>query len=89
MNLPRAAFDNHFSPVFQVHCLREWTKIANGQTHIFPEDFHSIVWPVIERLHREGKGERPSPDELTGAVYDALSAAGVEIAIGPNRHGHG
>jgi hypothetical protein len=45
-----------------------------------------IVWPFIEELHRQGKGARPEPGVLTGALYDALSAAGVEVTIGPVRH---
>ncbi|WP_428672027.1 hypothetical protein [Reyranella sp.] len=75
-------------PETMPRCLLEWTRTANGRTDVFPEDFRSIVWPVIERLHREGKGERPTPAELTGAVDDALSAAEVEVTIGPARHGH-
>jgi len=105
MNLPRDAFLNHFTPVFQVHCLKlwrlrakeppeilprclhEWIKTDNGSVEADLEFFRSIVWPVIERLHRKSNGLRPTPDELTGALYDALDAAGIEVTIGPARSG--
>ena len=51
--------------------------------------FSVIVWPVVEELHRKGKGARPTPEELTGALYDALSVAGMEVTIGPTLDGHG
>jgi hypothetical protein len=41
--------------------------------------FRVIAWPVINELHRKGKGARPTPEELTGALYDALSVAGMEV----------
>ena len=47
--------------------------------------FRVIVWPFIEELHRKGKGARPTPEALTGALYDALSGAGIEVTIGPTR----
>ena len=50
--------------------------------------FRAIVWPVVDKLHRKGKGKRSTPEELTGALC-ALSAAGIEVTIGPTRHGHG
>ncbi len=70
-------------------CLHEWIRTANGHMDLDLPAFREVVWPVIERLHRKTSGARPAPDELTGALYDALSAAGVEITIGPKRHGHG
>jgi hypothetical protein len=51
--------------------------------------FRVVVWPVIEELHRKGKGARPTPEELTGALYDALSVPGVDVTIGPRLRGHG
>jgi len=107
MKLPRDAFLNHFTPVFQVHCLKlwrrrskeppevlpealhEWIKTANGRMDLDRPAFGAIAAPVIAELHRKGKGERPSPEELTGALYDALSAAGVEVTIGPALRPHG
>jgi hypothetical protein len=37
------------------------------------------VWPVVGELHRKGRGARATPEELTGALYDALSLAYSEI----------
>lgn len=64
-------------------CLFEWIKTCNGRMDIDRFAFRRIVWPAIEELYRQGKGARPTPGELTGALYDALSAAGVEVTIGP------
>jgi len=50
--------------------------------------FRLVVWPVIEELHRKGKGARSTPEELTTALYDALSMAGTEVTVGPLRRGH-
>ena len=70
-------------------CLQEWIRTANGQMDIDLAAFRAIAWPVVEDLHRKSNGMRPTPDELTGALYDALSMAGVEVTIGPPRHRHG
>jgi len=67
----------------------EWIGTANGRMGLGVADFRVIVEPVIAELHRKGKGERPSPEVLTGAVYDALAQAGVEVALGPALRGHG
>jgi hypothetical protein len=66
-------------------CLFEWIKTANGRMDLDRLAFRMIVWPAIEELYRQGKGVRPTPDEFTGALYDALSAAGVEVTIGGSR----
>jgi hypothetical protein len=50
------------------------------------QPFREVAWPVIERLHRKTNGARPTPDELTGVLYDALSAAGVDVSIGAPRN---
>jgi hypothetical protein len=67
--------------------LYEWIKTANGHMDLHLADFRVIVWPVIEELHRKGNGARPTPEELTGALYDVLSIVGVEVTIGPVRRG--
>lgn len=64
-------------------CLHEWIKISNGRMDLDLAAFRVIVTPVIAELHRKGKGARPTPEELTGALYDALSQAEVEVSIGP------
>ena len=69
-------------------CLHEWIKTANGRMDLDLAAFRLVVWPVIEELHRKGKGARPTPEALTGALYDALSLAGREVTIGPPRRGH-
>ena len=70
-------------------CLHEWIKTANGHMDRDLAAFRVVAWPVIEELHRKDKGARPTPEELTGALYDALSVAGMEVTIGPTRRGHG
>jgi hypothetical protein len=70
-------------------CLHEWIKTANGRVDLDLAAFRVIVWLVVEELHRKGKRSRPTLEELTGALYDALSVAGVEVTIGPTRRGHG
>lgn len=70
-------------------CLFEWINTSNGRMDLDRLAFRMIVWPAIGELYRQGKGARPTPTELTGAVYDALSAAGVEVTIGPALPGHG
>jgi hypothetical protein len=66
-------------------CLHEWIKTANGHMDLDLAAFRLVVWPAIEDLHRKGKGARPTPEVLTGALYDALSIAGTEVTIGPTR----
>ena len=68
-------------------CLHEWIKTANGHMDLDVAAFCAFVWPVVEELYRKGKGARPTPEEITGALYDVLSVAGVEITT--TRHGHG
>jgi hypothetical protein len=53
-------------------------RITNGAVNVPLQEFRPIVKPVAAELHRKGKGGRPDAQELAGAVYDALSAAGVE-----------
>ncbi len=62
--------------------LHEWIATANGRIPLSLADFRVIVEPVIAELHRNGKGARPTAEELTGAVYDGLARAGVEVALG-------
>jgi hypothetical protein len=70
-------------------CLYEWIKTTNGTVSVPLQEFRPIVEPVVADLHRKGKGDRPDAKELAGAVYDALSAAGVEVTIGEPRRPHG
>jgi hypothetical protein len=70
-------------------CLHEWIKTANGHMDVDLAAFRVIVWPVIQELHRKGNGARPTPEELTGALYDALCVAGVEVTTGLPRRGQG
>jgi hypothetical protein len=66
-------------------CLHEWIKTANGHMDLDLAAFRVIAGPVVDYLHRKGKGTRPTPKALTGALYDALSVAGIEVTIGPTR----
>jgi hypothetical protein len=70
-------------------CLHEWIKTANGRMDLDIAAFRLVVWPTIEEVHRTGKGARPTPDALAAALYDGLSAAGVEVTLGPMLTGHG
>jgi hypothetical protein len=74
-HLPRAVF--------------EWIKTSNGQICVDLPEFRAIVWPIIVELHQKHKGARPDAQELAGAVYDALSAAAVEVTIGESKRQRG
>jgi hypothetical protein len=65
--------------------LHEWILTANGQMDLDLPAFRAVVEPAIAELHLRTKGARPTAEELTGAVYDGLSRAGVEVTIGPPR----
>ena len=61
-------------------------EIAIASSRVFAD----IVDPVIVELHRlTPKGQKPDAADLTGRVYDALAAAGVEVKIKPPVHSHG
>ena len=80
-------------------CLHEWIKTANGRVDRDLAAFRVVAWPVIEELHRKSKGTRPTPEELTGALYGALSggnggnnradtARARRISLSMRRHPH-
>ena len=73
-------------PVHLPRCLYEWIEITNGTISIKLQDFHPIAEPIVRKLHRKDKGARPDAYELAGVLYDALSASGVELTIGPPKH---
>ena len=68
-------------PETMPRCLHEWIKTANGHMDLDVAAFCAFVWPVVEELYRKGKGTRPTPEELTGALYDALSEAGSRYRL--------
>jgi hypothetical protein len=68
--------------------LHEWIGTANGRMCLGVAEFRVIVEPVVAELHRKGNGSRPTAEELTRALYDALSQACVDVAIGPPRRAH-
>ena len=80
-------------PLHVSRAIFEAINMCNGE--IAPDCssvFAGIVHPVIVELHRiTPKGNKPDAADLTGRVYDALDAAGVEVTIGPplEAHGHG
>ena len=64
--------------------------VTSGEIPIDAGAFGQIVKPVIHELHRlTPRGQRPDASDLTGRVYDALSAAGVEVTIRPPVRAHG
>jgi hypothetical protein len=53
-----------------------------GELPMNSAGFAEIVHPVITELHkRTPKGERPTPHELAGLIYDALDRAGVDVKL--------
>jgi hypothetical protein len=47
-------------------------------------DFAVIARPVIDELYRiTPKGQRPDANDLAARLYDALNAAGADVAIKP------
>jgi hypothetical protein len=81
--------DSKVPPEILPGCLFEGIKASNGRLELDRLAFRMIVWPTIKELHRKGKGACPTPEDFTGALYDALSAAGVGVTIGPALGGHG
>jgi hypothetical protein len=72
------------APTHLTACLYEWIKTNGGRMSLSGADFATVVGPVIEDLHRATlKGERPESELVTGRLYDALDAAGVEVTIKP------
>lgn len=62
----------------------ETIKGTNGQVSITSREFGVIVDPVLREIHQLTPFRtRPDHNVLTGLVYDALDAAGVEVTIGP------
>ncbi|MEI7875987.1 MAG: hypothetical protein WCK95_27965 [Alphaproteobacteria bacterium] len=69
--------------------LHQWIGISSGHVPLKVHEFHELVEPVIDELHRcTPKGMRPCSRDVAGRVYDALSAAGVEVTIRPPLHSH-
>jgi len=65
-------------------------RMCAGEIPISRDEFRRIVEPAIRELHqRTPFRQRPDHTALTGLVYDALDAAGVEIEIGPAVRSHG
>lgn len=58
-----------------------FSKTANGRMDLDLPAFRVIEEPFIAELYRQRKHKRPEPSEFTGALYDALSAAGMEVTI--------
>jgi hypothetical protein len=92
MQIPRQRFVEHLWPKRRTAeppwhlagCLHRWLRLANGRTAIDEVSFVAIAMPVIAALHRvTPAGTKPDPAALAGQLYDALSAAGIEVVIGP------
>lgn len=68
----------------------ETLRVCMGVLPITAQEFHAIVEPPMLALHRSTEpGSRPDPKEVAGLVYDALDAAGIEVAIKPPVQSHG
>jgi hypothetical protein len=69
-------------PLHVSRSVYEVIQTNRGRLSMNSAGFAEIVHPVIKELHaRLPKGERPSAQELTGLIYDALDRAGVEITL--------
>ncbi len=78
------------APTFLSRSIFEAIHTCNGRIAIEPCAFARIVAPAIVELHRvTPQGTRPDPADLTGRLYDALDAAGVEVTIKPPLEAHG
>lgn len=76
-------------PYHMSTCLHQWIGIAAGHVPLKLHEFNELVRPVIDEVHRAmPKGERPCSRDVAGRVYDALSAANVEVTIRPPLGGH-
>lgn len=73
------------APTFISQSIFDSINMCNGEIAIASaRAFADIVDPVIVELHRlTPKGQKPDAVDLTGRVYDALDAAGVEVKIKP------
>lgn len=77
-------------PEYVAHATWNAITVCNGGVPIGLTDFRKIVEPVVSDLHRTiPQTERPEFKAFTGLVYDALSAAGIEITIRPPAQPHG
>lgn len=64
--------------------------VSNGEIPISLQQFRANVEPIIRELHRTTPfRQRLDHNDLTVRVYDALSAAGVEVVIAPPLKAHG
>jgi len=53
MNLPRDAAVSHFSPTFQVHCLKFWPKRAKTPPETLPRCLHEWIKASKGRMDLE------------------------------------
>jgi hypothetical protein len=71
-------------PYSVARCCFERIGTTNGVVNLKVHEFTGLVRPVIDDLYRSTpKGRRPDANDLAAKIYDALSAAGVEVTIGP------
>jgi hypothetical protein len=71
-------------PYSVARCCFEWIGITNGAVSLRAHDFAVIARPVIDELYRiTPKGQRPDANDLAARLYDALNAAGADVAIKP------
>ena len=55
-------------PEILPQCLHEWIKTVNGRMDVDLAAFRLVVGPVVEDLHRKGRGARPTPEETHGGA---------------------
>lgn len=64
--------------------LYRWMLTSNGRTAADEATFVAIATPVCLAIYdATAPGDSPDATALAGALYDALSAAGIEVEIGP------
>lgn len=74
----------HEPPTYLTACFYEWIRINGGQIALSAAEFADLTAPVIEEAHlRTSKGQRPDAKFVAGLLYDALSAANVEVTLKP------
>jgi hypothetical protein len=69
-------------PYSVARCCFELIGITNGTVSLRAHDFAVIARPVIDELYRTTpQGQRPDANDLAARLYDALHAAGADVAI--------
>lgn len=77
-------------PRFLARPFYETMRLCGATWPIEAPAFAAIAGPVIDAVFAATpRGSRPDAEDLVGRLYDALDAAGIEIALRPPVEAHG